>query len=132
MDHNKIVEIKSKRGGKMILLNGYCYNIDRSTSNSSSWRCIDRKCRGRLYFLNNKITKSQKHNCDQNYEKNEALFMNYNTIKRALKTTERPRDILSREIGVISPATNLFLPNQKNHIDKLTKIRRKQNIIICE
>ncbi|KAG0442096.1 hypothetical protein DMUE_0540, partial [Dictyocoela muelleri] len=58
--------------------------------------------------------------------------MNYNTKKRALKTTERPRDILSREIGVISPATNLFLPNQKHHIDKLTKIRRKQNIIICE
>jgi hypothetical protein len=41
---------KSKRGGKVGHFNGYIYNFtDKIGEATFKWRCIDRKCKARLF-----------------------------------------------------------------------------------
>ncbi|KAG0441955.1 hypothetical protein DMUE_0665 [Dictyocoela muelleri] len=130
MNHEKIIGIKSQRNGRKILLNGYAYNYHRVKDQIITWRCINRKCPGIIKtYSGDDVKIITVHKCEQNFDKNEAMFLNFNTIKRSIETNERPRDIFIGEMKMVPSTASRFLPNEKNHTDKLTKIRRKNNII---
>ena len=43
--------ILSEKEREQILLNGFCYRLDRKlvSGKKESWRCIDEKCKGRIH-----------------------------------------------------------------------------------
>ncbi|KAG0426664.1 hypothetical protein DMUE_5954, partial [Dictyocoela muelleri] len=129
MNHDQIIEIKSKREKTKILHNGYSYTLHRNLNDTYFWKCIDSKCSGIIKINNKNFDFLKNHTCIQSFDKNEALYLNYKSIKRTLLTNERHRDIISKKLGIMTSQIPLFLPTTKNYVDKLTKIRRKNNII---
>ncbi|KAG0442190.1 hypothetical protein DMUE_0464 [Dictyocoela muelleri] len=134
MDHNKIIIINSKRGEEKVLYQGYAYNLHKKIINIQYWRCVDRKCRGSLKTKNaceiiNYIAHEGDH---KNYDKNEADYKKHNMYVRALKTNEKPRDIILSELKVTPPLIVKELPELKILRDKITAFRNRNNVRIID
>ncbi|KAG0435680.1 hypothetical protein DMUE_4599, partial [Dictyocoela muelleri] len=130
MNHGKIKIIKSQRNGKLLLFEGYAYNMHKDINEITTWRCRNRKCPGRIIVSQNSHKLKNMHNHDSDFEKNEALFLKYNVVRRALKTSERSRDILNSVIRIATTPISNHLPQTRNFIDMITKTRKKKNFII--
>ncbi|KAG0440510.1 hypothetical protein DMUE_1686 [Dictyocoela muelleri] len=97
MDHNEINIIKSQGGGKILLYEGYKYNLRKEYETVIFWRCHDKKFHAGCTFKDGKILKTNFHNHSQNFEKNEVDFIKFRAYVRSLSTTERDRDIVCSE-----------------------------------
>jgi hypothetical protein len=83
----------SKRGGKKLTSNEFCYNLRRETNTTCIWRCENRSCFGaaRTDDANFQLTRNHNHEPNENYC--QGALINAEITNRALLTTERPVDI---------------------------------------
>ncbi|KAG0441372.1 hypothetical protein DMUE_1095 [Dictyocoela muelleri] len=128
MNHDQIYFIKSQRGRKVILYQGYSYNLHRSETDRSTWRCRDRKCKKRLYLKNEQFAGSIPHSHEISLEMNEADYLRDKARNRSLAVSERPRGIIKKEFGIVNTSILKHLPMTRNFIDNITKFSKKNNI----
>ncbi|KAG0429796.1 hypothetical protein DMUE_5719, partial [Dictyocoela muelleri] len=66
----------------------------------------------------------------KNFEKNESLYLNSNIVQRALKTFEKPHEIIKTEIWITTALIQKEMPKYNTIRDKITRVRRKNNVTI--
>ncbi|KAG0437433.1 hypothetical protein DMUE_3688 [Dictyocoela muelleri] len=104
INHGKPEIISSKRGGKILLYNGYSYSVRNKNHTHIFWRCSNRKCSGSVVTLNNYTILSKKiYNHLQNFGENEALYTKEIIKQRSLITEKTPRNIFNFAIKNLSP-----------------------------
>lgn len=88
--------VKSQKGKKMLLFEGYRYRKDKTNIASETWRCAKGSCRGRAVTKDgrNKITKDHNHGPCVNEK--EALTVKQNIRDMAKTTDERPKSIVQQ------------------------------------
>lgn len=130
LNNSEIKVIESKRGGKIILYDGYGYNIHKKSQVNIYWRCRKRSCKGFLITTHeNIIERSIEHNHDRNYDENEALYLAWRIKNRSIETRERPREIIDAELNLTTAAISQILPSYNNMIDGITRLRRSGRIL---
>ncbi|KAG0440244.1 hypothetical protein DMUE_1883, partial [Dictyocoela muelleri] len=109
---NNLNLIKSKRNKDMLVYDGYIYNLRREKDTMSFWRCVQRGCGGRMKTeLNSTIIDFSTHSHQRDFSVCEAVCINYNIKKRALTTTEKPRNIINKYVN----------PSETGIIEKISK-----------
>ncbi|KAG0433841.1 hypothetical protein DMUE_5379 [Dictyocoela muelleri] len=123
--------VKSKRGAKILLYDGYSYTLRRVATEKSIWRFRNRKCEGIIVTnSNDRILKEIPHNHAQSFEENESLYIKYVIKERSIHTSELLRDFVDIGIKNVSNKSLIHLNKYKNLRKIVSKTRNKLNIII--
>ncbi|KAG0439682.1 hypothetical protein DMUE_2266 [Dictyocoela muelleri] len=133
MNHNEIFFVLNRKRTNNILYNGVVYSFHSSVSdNNKRWRCVNRKCKGWLIISPEikKIRLKSHDICEQNFKINESLYLNSNIVQRSLKTFEKPNEIIKTKIGITTALIQKEIPKYKTIRDKITRVRRKNNVTI--
>lgn len=124
---SKFFTFKSKRGGEKMYFDGYCYNFRRKESETTYWRCDDRKCPGSATTNQTEPRIIKNHNHSPDFEKETSIKLISNIKTRALTTSEKPRDILNRVLDGQAQLEVVNLPKIKSLVDGITKCRKRIN-----
>ncbi|KAG0440567.1 hypothetical protein DMUE_1646, partial [Dictyocoela muelleri] len=99
MNQEMIKIIETKRKKELLMFKGFAYHIKKFLNNEKVWRCIDRKCNGKIYTTStNIVLKETPHTHLPDYGKNEAKYMMQFIKKRSVETKENARDILDASL----------------------------------
>ena len=80
--------VQTKRGKEKVCYGGFYYTKNNSTKNAIYWRCVNRKCPGRLILSPNaKVMKSSEHNHVNSIEKIHVLRAHEKIKEKASSTT---------------------------------------------
>lgn len=124
---------RSKRNKEMICHEGQAYNLKQERNNKKIWRCVNRNCPGSLHTdCLYKLLKYNKHTHEPIRDILAGKELLANMKKKAVETTETPRNILYQEV-IKYP--ELFIQNKhgfKYIKDSITRIRRETNLTLNE
>lgn len=117
--------LKSQRGKRILVYLSHLYTCDKSRNDMIRWRCLNRECRGSVFFDNeNKLLKSVEHNHDVVREKIEKLKTIQSIRNRAITTTERANDIIISHLSKIqNEDTVVIMPHITTLRDCIRRIR---------
>ncbi|KAG0440365.1 hypothetical protein DMUE_1801 [Dictyocoela muelleri] len=134
MKHHEIIIIKSKKGQKKLLHEGFAYTKHKISNNTTYWRCGNRKCKGFIMTKSeNSVVISNEHDIhEKDYDKTEAHYIKHLIKERAINANEKPRDIIDAELKIGSQLLLKNLPQLKNIRDGITRIRKNNNIEIIK
>ncbi|KAG0436198.1 hypothetical protein DMUE_4340, partial [Dictyocoela muelleri] len=134
MNHEKIYILKSTRGGKKLLYNGYLSNFHKTLNNINYWRCCDRRCNGWLQTVNFETLKKEKaHSLEhKNYEKTKLFIKKSKIVNRALNTNEKSGDIIISNMGISNPLIEKENIKYKSLVDFICRKRKKHNVNIVK
>lgn len=123
------IVIDSQRGGKVLLLNGYRYNMRRVNNNEHTvWRCVKVKCTGSLVTNVTAVIKQQTHNCVPDVAGNEIKRQLNLCVQRVIKEITPVPSIYSDVLEEMKDAdheTLQKLPKYNNIKKTLYKHRHK-------
>lgn len=101
----------SERGGSIFLHNGYRYRVDRKHVSSTSWRCTERGCKGRLVTSGDSTSVRTEHLHAPDPARNEAYVVKAKIRESARATEERPRAIITAAARNITCEAAVHLPS---------------------
>ena len=109
---NKVMEKISAQKEKDLLLNeGYRYRKARvNADGSTSWRCVETNCRGRLKVVEDAATLITEHGHPPDLAKIEAAKSVSDMLRRTAVGVEKPRQIIQHSTGGISLEAARLLP----------------------
>ena len=114
--------LKSKRGKDICIHNGFVYNIIETTSQTSKYRCKDRKCRGFVVFgFDNVITGFKEHNHLPNIQDVKKLDLLYLLKQKSETVLDVAEEIIHNSIRALScnEETIKCLPKLKSLKDSI-------------
>jgi hypothetical protein len=104
-------KIESQKGKHLLLNDGFRYRKARVNSNgSTSWRCVEANCKGRLKVHDNDSTIITEHSHPADLAQNEAAKSVAEMRRRAAEGLEKPRQIIQHCTGGISLEAARQLP----------------------
>lgn len=121
------MEIVQSQKQKDILLNeGYRYRKARiNTDGSTSWRCIQENCRGRLRTVNATTKIVTGHFHAPNPPKNDAVKSVAQMRKLAVQCISKPRQIIQESVSAISLEAAIYLPKYSTAQRNIQRIRKR-------
>ena len=106
------MELISQKGENHKTHEGFIYRLDRILNNGAeSWRCVEKKCRGRIHVMNNdiKITGNHDHVPDPaNIEMKQSLL---EVRRRSSQSRHTPRLIIQETQATLSEEAVAELPS---------------------
>ncbi|KAG0438116.1 hypothetical protein DMUE_3291 [Dictyocoela muelleri] len=128
INHEKIEITRSQRNKPILLYEGYSYRKRYEISNAEIWRCRVNKCSGVIKTSKDgSIIFQKEHNHLPNFADNEALYISGILKKRAVDTSETPRNIINRFTRGVSFEAKCILPKYDNLRKKIGRERNKNN-----
>jgi hypothetical protein len=122
-------EILSKRNKRILITNGYIYNIEKTNqAGNSVWRCKLRCCKGRMVTNTSKeIISVINHNHNGCEATCQAEIMRYK-IKSASENSNNPvLEMLSNVVKNCDENVIAKLPKLASLKDSITRIRNKKS-----
>lgn len=123
---------KTEKNKPLLLSNGFCYIIDRSTDKKTYWKCeLSRtdKCKGRLHTdlqFTTILSDASEHNHPGSAVKVEVRLFNEKIRERAVETTESTQEVIDHCLTDASDPMVARLPNFK-HVKRTIQRRREIN-----
>lgn len=118
---------KTQKGRELLLINGFRYRKARdNTDGSTSWRCAEGDCKGRLKTLNDITTIITNHYHAPNPGKNEALKSVAEMKTRAKETSENPRQIIQQCTNLLSLEAATQLPQYSSTQRTIQRVRNQE------
>lgn len=123
--------VKSKRGGDVLLLNGYRYQLQRANTKHKVWRCVRRNiCNAYLKTNSTTVLSEDAHSCQQNFIENE-IKAKMDECKRRAENEDTPLSTIYAEVfqeyETASPEIINMIPKFANCQKSLYRHRNKRN-----
>ncbi|KAG0438518.1 hypothetical protein DMUE_3036 [Dictyocoela muelleri] len=130
----KIEIIKLKQDKQKIIHNKYIYNIAHKGSDFISWRCIRRRCSGRIRtnFDINIILKENQHYHEEESERIFRYKLNAKINEQADNTSNKFNQVYEYALKDINKDEQGFLPNYNYVRDHFVKRKKKGEIYYKE
>lgn len=120
------MELIESQKAKKLLLEGFRYRKARSNADgSTSWRCVEVSCSGRLKVACGDAKLITEHSHPADPSKNEAAKSVAEMRRRAVETMEKPRQIIQHTTSGISLEAGLQLPSYKASQRAIERKRKK-------
>ena len=128
---SNVIEICSSiRGGQKAMYKGYLYNKDRTNSSIIHWRCVMRKCKGRLSSNGLLVINEVAHCHEPNNDAVKSVLFNSNLVKSASLSQSPTAIILSDVLRTTSPYK---LPShfvKKSVYKNIQNCRKKKHSVV--
>lgn len=115
--------VENQRGNKNLIFENYMYNIDRRCKNQ--WRCIDRKCYGKVILENNIASVIILHNHENHFAKITRLKTKINIKKSAKNSCASNLSIITEVTKKLTDEEIKFIPKIKYLNDECTRSKNK-------
>ena len=103
--------ILSEKGREHILLNGYCYRLDRKLRNEKeSWRCTQDTCRGRIHVNGSSWDEVMMHTHVPQPATSAMKKMVANLREKASSSNDVPRRIIQEAQVALTDEATVLLP----------------------
>lgn len=122
--------VKSQKGTNLLLHDGYLYYREKLMSDKIIWKCQDyeyHKCRGRCHTFNDAVIKVSDHNHVPNASKVEVKNIMTAIKEQALRTNDKPQNIVCDATVSCSKSASGILPNFCCIKKTIRRTRRKIN-----
>lgn len=118
--------LKSQKGGKILVYEGYRYRRDKLKLNSTTWRCTEVGCKGRLIVSNNSAKPTTAHTHGPEPSKTEVLAYKNQLKSVALSTTTQPKAIMQQclSTSIMSMEATVSIPNYEATRKTVQRIRQ--------
>ena len=113
--------IKSQRGRDKIVSNGFIYTFKKETTCGTDYRCSKRTCPGNIRIMNSKLYSIRNHNHNPCFEEAGVAIIQDGVKARAIGTTEKPMDIITRFVQGDTTYLATKLPKIKSMVDRVTR-----------
>lgn len=120
---------KSQRNKDVLFWKGFVYNEDGMLLDGAQrFRCRDRKCKGKVSFFkaNRTLIEVSSHNHSNESTKSQVEISRKKIKTRAIETSERPKDIVAKEIITLNNRERCEAPKLKSMLDSVTRLRSKE------
>jgi hypothetical protein len=120
-----IHEATSKRGGRMIVVNNHIYNFLKNENENNTWRCVNRKCPGRISTDNsNNVISQIKHNHDADLYKVKKILLSSKLREKALYSFKKPLDIVTDLTSELKVNECIEMAKIVSLKDRVSRLRR--------
>lgn len=108
---------------------GYRYRKDKVHLSSTSWRCTEKYCKGRLIVCGDSKKPTTSHSHGPNDAKNEVFRIMENVMNMARTTEDGPRKILQASTSQVSIEASVLLPNYDAARKTIQRVRNKELLV---
>ncbi|XP_068213295.1 uncharacterized protein [Palaemon carinicauda] len=108
-------KVTSSKEKDNILHEGYYYRLDRVLkSGKESWRCVDQKCKGRIYVIGDECTSASEQDHVPDPAKSESILSMMQLRESAATSNDLPRRLIQEAQLNLRPEVVAILPKYQS------------------